>query len=127
MTFAAIFAAIFTLLLWGIDQYNISKNKTKTKNSKRMKDIKYGQTFQGNDSGIGIIAVIIFIIFFGIFFAVIYFGMKAQTQRYSLASDAIKRGDKTTAMAALAPEIGMGIENAEEGLGDIIWNRHRGY
>jgi len=119
MAVAALFASLFTLLIWGIKQYN---NETENDDDKQ-RAIKYRDLEQGG--GFNIIVLIVFILFFGLFFVAIYFGMKAQTQRYNLASEAIKKGNKNLAMAALAPEIGAGIGNVEQGLGNIFWGGGR--
>ena len=119
---------IISLSIYYYDQWTISVQATKDDDDKQraLKMNAFGDS-GGSDTGFYIIAVLGFILVFVLFALAIYYGTKAQTQRYNLAADAVKKGNTKLAAVALAPEIGEGVREAEEGLGDMIWGRGRGY
>lgn len=84
----------------------------------------YHSHSEGNKNSSATMLMGLFTVIFMIMFAVgMYYSIKMSTERYKIAGQAIEKGDKGTAAAVLAPEIGEGVGYAAQGIGAAIWGR----
>ena len=66
LAFAATFATLFSVLIWGINEYNKKTIPTKSENQRAQRVQR--SLFGGGDSGFIIIAIVFTLLFFGLFF-----------------------------------------------------------
>ena len=108
------FAAVKVINV-GIKDKNESKKNESMKNMKNMKNNFPSNS--GSDSmdktakGMSIFIGVIFVIILILIPIGIYFSYKTSMARYKIAGEAMKQGNTSLAMTAMAPEIGEGISS----------------
>lgn len=64
--------------------------------------------------------IVIIVLFLIAFISIIGYSIYSTTRRYRIAEEAIKQGNSSVGVAALSPEISMGINAGLRGLGSLF-------